>query len=203
MEKKYFESREVAQIIGVEERVLRYWATIKVISPAQDTPGIPGKRRQYSFYNLVEGAILGELKKHGVSINLGARALKSLKEKKYLGKDLCLLLISGKNKIEVFIPFKNPDPQFIKIFEDLCKWTPADIDDHEKGVDTSQRSGMLELIMRAEQAREKQAADKKKMFTEIFEKALYSEIGEKIIFHGESMLIIPVHTLWVRLKEKI
>lgn len=204
---KIFESREAAKIIGIEERVLRYWATIKVISPAQDTPGVPGKRRRYSFYNLVEGAIIRELKKQGVSINLGLKALLKLKEQKLTGMEICFLVIIGGDTIDVIVP-KLDNTNIMDLLKELSEGTTPSLDElNTNSIAITSRSShdtFLDLIRNGFPLRQKKEELKeKKLGEKILDLLWFSELGKKIISYKESLLIIPVHFLWTEIEKKV
>jgi DNA-binding transcriptional MerR regulator len=65
-----FESRNVVELVGVTERALRHWADRALVLPdIADAVGRPGVRRQYSFENLVQAAIVKELLRQGINLH--------------------------------------------------------------------------------------------------------------------------------------
>ena len=71
-----FESRNVVSLVGVTERELRHWADRGIVVPAiADAVGRPGVRRQYSFENLVQAAIVKELLRQGINLHDAGRIL--------------------------------------------------------------------------------------------------------------------------------
>lgn len=80
MTKEGFEAREVVRLVRIPERALRYWADRRVVVPAiADAVGRPGKRRRYSFDNLVECAIVDELFAYGINLREATNILKFIK----------------------------------------------------------------------------------------------------------------------------
>ena len=71
-----FESRNVVNLVGVSERELRHWADRGIVVPdIADAVGRPGVRRQYSFANLLEAAIIRELLRQGINLHEAGRML--------------------------------------------------------------------------------------------------------------------------------
>src|SRR6266852_2696881 len=77
MTKDSFEARDVVRLVQIPERALRYWADRRVVVPAiADAVGRPGKRRRYSFQNLVECGIVDDLFAYGINLHEAAAILK-------------------------------------------------------------------------------------------------------------------------------
>jgi DNA-binding transcriptional MerR regulator len=193
-----YESGRAAQIIEVPERTLRYWATIKAISPEKDSIGIPGIRRCYSFINLVEGAILRELKKQGITISLGEKAVAKVREKNF-GKlkkgSVCFLKIAGGKRIDVLImedlklnikltDISTEIDPFFKLVEILS--------DALKRLD---KKGIQEWFEK-NQEKSNELIDKGSLIS------FYSRLGKWII-EPESIVIIPVHSLREEIEKKL
>ena len=71
-----YESRNVVNLVGVSERELRHWADRGIVVPdIADAVGRPGVRRQYSFDNLLEAAIIKELLRQGINLHKAGRML--------------------------------------------------------------------------------------------------------------------------------
>ena len=71
-----FESRNVVNLVGVSERELRHWSDRGVVVPdIADVVGRPGVRRQYSFENLLQAAIIKELLRQGINLHEAGRML--------------------------------------------------------------------------------------------------------------------------------
>ena len=71
-----FESRNVVSLVGVSERELRHWADRGIVVPdIADAVGRPGVRRQYSFENLLQAAIIKELLRQGINLHEAAKML--------------------------------------------------------------------------------------------------------------------------------
>ena len=69
-----FESRNVVSLVGVSERELRHWADRGIVVPdIADAVGRPGVRRQYSFENLLQAAIIKELLRQGINLHEAAK----------------------------------------------------------------------------------------------------------------------------------
>ena len=81
-----YQSRDVVKYTGVNERELRHWCDKKVIIPrVADVVGVPGHRREFSFKDLVEIAILKALTFGGMSLY---RARHILLHYRWHGSDL-------------------------------------------------------------------------------------------------------------------
>lgn len=64
-----YQSRSVCKYTGVKERELRHWCDIGAIMPSiAESVGVPGHRREFSFEDMVEIAILKELVSGGMRL---------------------------------------------------------------------------------------------------------------------------------------
>jgi DNA-binding transcriptional MerR regulator len=100
-ERQYFESREVTRLVGIPARSLKYWAASGILTPEKDAVGRPGIRRGYTFENLVEIAVLNELRKVRIAMPLARKAIARLQEERFSERNICFLIITG-SKLEVF-----------------------------------------------------------------------------------------------------
>lgn len=168
-----FESGKAAKIVDVPERMLRYWATIKLIEPAREAEGRPGIRRGYSFENLVEAAILRELSKLRVNVTQSKQVLDEAR-KLGLGRNgnFCTVRIVG-DRVEVLdIEEKKKSPLWTEIMNRFVQ------------------------ILRAPGG----AEGTEKM---LLDKAQIGLIAESIIYGSETSVIIPVHSLWIDTSDRV
>jgi DNA-binding transcriptional MerR regulator len=79
MEETFFTTKQAAQITGCSLRQLQYWREKEVIVPTVNASGT-GRSIYYSMSELVEMAILVYLLSVGLTFEVAAIALQSLKE---------------------------------------------------------------------------------------------------------------------------
>jgi DNA-binding transcriptional MerR regulator len=180
-----YESGKAAKIVGVQERTLRYWATMRMIEPAQDAVGRPGIRRLYSFENLVEAAILRELGKVNVNISQSRQVLEIARKRgvheKPLGEIFFIRIVGG-NRVDVVscedirndIRWGQYNKAPIGLITDKGRNQTGVTDEERK-----QRAIILDLI-----------------FTGL--------IGKKIDYYESraTLIIIPVHYLRVEIADR-
>src|SRR3990172_9811905 len=77
VEKRYFQSREVREIVGLTRRQMQYWDQTRLVTPAQRTQG--GHAR-YTFEDLVAYKTAKKLLDAGVSLQRIRKVLVRLQE---------------------------------------------------------------------------------------------------------------------------
>src|SRR5438105_14043791 len=70
---KRFTSREVVALTGITPRQLQWWDERRIVVPARE-----GHRRLYSMDDLVEVAVICELRRRGFPLQRGSRAVRFL-----------------------------------------------------------------------------------------------------------------------------
>lgn len=178
-----FESRQAAEILGIAERKLRYWATIKAICPYQDSTK-PGVRRLYTFENLLEAAVLRELDVQGVTIGIAARGLEKLRLRGFGKGSDCLLHIIGRERIEVVV-----------------------VDDLEEAYSqVSQKEGwedrfisVLNFLDQETQEIVREKEEKDRMMAFYFS---FAAVAIGLVHQKEAVLTLSIRPLWEEIKEK-
>ncbi len=75
-----FNSEDASRLTGATQSQLRYWDKLRLVQPSiQSTDGRPGKRRKYSFRDLVVLRVVVTLKANGLSLQRIGRAWNYLK----------------------------------------------------------------------------------------------------------------------------
>ena len=70
-----FNSEDASRLTGATQSQLRYWDKLRLVQPSiQGTRGRPGRRRKYSFRDLVMLRVVVTLKKNGMSLQRIGRA---------------------------------------------------------------------------------------------------------------------------------
>jgi DNA-binding transcriptional MerR regulator len=77
VEKRYFQSREVREIVGLTRRQMQYWDQTSLVTPAQRTPG--GHAR-YTFEDLIAYKTAKKLLDAGVSLQRIRKVLSRLRD---------------------------------------------------------------------------------------------------------------------------
>ncbi len=77
VEKRYFQSREVREIVGLTRRQMQYWDQTRLVTPAQRTPG--GHAR-YTFEDLIAYKTAKKLLDAGVSLQRIRKVLSRLRD---------------------------------------------------------------------------------------------------------------------------
>jgi DNA-binding transcriptional MerR regulator len=175
-----FESGKAAEIVGIPERTLRYWATIKLIEPVREAEGRPGIRRGYSFDNLVEAAILRELSKQRVNVTQSREVLDKA-HKAGLGKNgnLCTIRIVDGTRVEVLdLEEVKKSTLWSDILERFAK--------------------KLETVQTAKRPSSADLTD-----VMILDHAQIGLMAKSIIYGSETSVIIPIHSLWMEIFERV
>ena len=76
-----YQSKDVQAIAGISKIQLNHWVNKGAIIPLQDNRG-RGKVRHFSFENIVEAFICGELNKYGVSASGIVQVLDSVRKER-------------------------------------------------------------------------------------------------------------------------
>ncbi len=209
--KQLFESREAANLAGVPERRLRYWATSKVFSAAKDAVGKPGVRREYSVENLVEAVILREFEKHGVPSTLASKALDVFRMKKpdVLAPGLCILRIIGGTRIDVIthLDLLEEAETDEEVSKALSKYSMLAVQDaaRDRLVELSSDPPSLGKMARTLQLTKDLSQDislQKKLLA-AYELVLSRKLARRLLEETEATLIVPVHKIVAQLKAKL
>jgi DNA-binding transcriptional MerR regulator len=191
IQRQYFESRQVTELVGVPARSLKYWAASGILVPEKDAVGRPGIRRGYTFKNLVEIAVLYELYKLKVSTSLAREAIRRLREKNFDQKLLCYLLIAG-GEIEIFTEEDLKEEFMVP----MLYW----LGDGKLG----EWSDLTEEL--------KNSPQKIDSIASFLKTDAYSHLGERIFNKEGAILVIAVRSpqvkppgrpLWNKLEEKV
>lgn len=116
LRRRSYQTREVCEIVGVEQREVRYWADKAVIVPeVRDAQGRPGIRREYSYNNLIEFAIIKRLVRRGINLRKAKEILREINKTGYFETSrIMFLLIYDDDKvnwISIYLPdTEHKDP---------------------------------------------------------------------------------------------
>jgi DNA-binding transcriptional MerR regulator len=74
-----WDNKRVAELLGIDNRLIRYWSDEDAVKPGvQDVTGRRGTRRKYDYKNLVQIGILNSLRKLGVNLTESKAILDTL-----------------------------------------------------------------------------------------------------------------------------
>ncbi|MDE0138391.1 MAG: MerR family transcriptional regulator [bacterium] len=87
-----FNSEDASRLTGATHSQLRYWDKLRLVQPSiQSTDGRPGKRRKYSFRDLVMLRVVVTLKSNGLSLQRIGRAWNYLRRQGVDPRDVKLV----------------------------------------------------------------------------------------------------------------
>ena len=87
-----FNSEDASRLTGATQSQLRYWDKLRLVQPSiQSTDGRPGKRRKYSFRDLVMLRVVVTLKANGLSLQRIGRAWNYLRRQGVDPRDVKLV----------------------------------------------------------------------------------------------------------------
>ncbi|MXY75562.1 MAG: MerR family transcriptional regulator [Acidimicrobiia bacterium] len=87
-----FNSEDASRLTGATPSQLRYWDKLRLVQPSiQGTEGRPGKRRKYSFRDLVMLRVVVTLKANGLSLQRIGRAWNYLRRQGVDPRDVKLV----------------------------------------------------------------------------------------------------------------
>ncbi len=87
-----FNSEVASRLTGATQSQLRYWDKLRLVQPSiQSTDGRPGKRRKYSFRDLVMLRVVVTLKANGLSLQRIGRAWNYLRRQGVDPRDVKLV----------------------------------------------------------------------------------------------------------------
>jgi len=91
-----FNSEDASRLTGATPSQLRYWDKLRLVQPSiQGTEGRPGKRRKYSFRDLVMLRVVVTLKANGLSLQRIGRAWNYLQRQGVDPRDVKLVTDGG------------------------------------------------------------------------------------------------------------
>lgn len=91
-----FNSEDASRLTGATHSQLRYWDKLRLVQPSiQSTDGRPGKRRKYSFRDLVMLRVVVTLKANGLSLQRIGRAWNYLRRQGVDPRDVKLVTDGG------------------------------------------------------------------------------------------------------------